>query len=313
MEGKDSTYRAAPADGDVIGEPPPASEESDDGRAIPATMSRRRFFAVSAGVAAMASLLPTRTARASGGPPHVAFTWDGPWATMFNRGFPRLRAHGFPATAYVITGRVGQSGAFLEPDATALEGPVQNDRICTWEEIQTLNAAGWEISNHTVTHTNLAEMGHGQLVQEIQGAKKELVSRGFPCPGFAYPGNHQDALARSVVARFQEYGRIGGKSIGLSDISSVDELFLVPAIRLSHLTGAQMIAITRRECFSDGRDLVWLGHLVRPPSQDRPEQVMSVSGPALSKYLDWVAQEKRAGRLVATTCRNLVRKNLLGS
>lgn len=286
------------------GEPPAPPEYAGSIRQTPATVSRRRFLGVAAGLAASASLTSARIARASsGGPPRVAFTWDGPWATMFNRGFPILRSNGFRATAYVITGFIGRTGG---PGGT-----VRNDRICTWKEIAALRQAGWEISNHTVTHPNLADLGVARVVQEVENAKKELVSRGFDCPGFAYPGNKQDALVRAVVARFQEYGRIGGNSHGVARIDSMDDLLLVPSIRFAHTTGAKMIEITRRECFSDGRDLVWLGHLVRPPRQDRPGQVMSVSGPALSKYVNWVAEQRRAGRLAVTTCRDLVRRNVL--
>jgi Polysaccharide deacetylase len=280
--------------GDTISENVVAPADVAAGRL---RLTRRRFLAGATTVAA-AGLVGTRDAQASTSPvPRVAFTWDGPFSTLFVRGLPMLRRRGFLATVFVRTAAVGQ------PTGSP-------DRPCTWSEIDGLAEAGWEVSNHTVNHPRLDLLTEEQIVQEVLGAKQVLVARGYDCPGFAYPFNISSPTAALVVQRYEEYARRDGEH-GLGSITSAKLLYRLPAANLGHKSRSDMVAVTKEECFGRGRDLIWWGHVIGPLSNDGPGQTLSVDPYELRGYLNWVARQVAAGRLIVDTCRGVVLSNEL--
>jgi len=232
--------------------------------------------------------------------PHVALTWDGPWQTLFSRGLPLFRRHGLAGTIYVITGLAGKT-----------RGSVPGDRYCTWAQDAAFARAGWEVSNHTVTHPDLTKLDEASVTAEVLGAKQDLVRRGYATPGFAYPYNKNDATARQVAATYQLYARAGIDEGPIVRIGTADQLFTLRSASMAHLSADELISETEQTCFGFGQDMIRLGHLVRDPAEDRPGQHMSVSAAALDGYLRWLADQQRRGLLRVTTCQALVLANLI--
>lgn len=54
------------------------------------------------------------------------------------------------------------------------KGPV---RVMSWKDIETLQAGGHEIGNHTATHANLASIGINELQDEVGLARDTLIRR----------------------------------------------------------------------------------------------------------------------------------------
>jgi len=121
----------------------------------------------------------------------VGITFDDGYVSVLEAALPELRRHGFTATMFVISGRLGGSNEWDE-------GP--RWPLMSASQIGELAAAGMEIGSHSATHARLAGIDVGQLEAEVKDSKAsigELV--GIPTRGFAYPYGSMDPAARHAV------------------------------------------------------------------------------------------------------------------
>ncbi len=121
----------------------------------------------------------------NGLPPHpVVLTFDDGYADFYTSAAPVLRAHQFPATAYVITGRVGWPG------------------YLTWQQIEELDHSGFTLAAHTVNHVPLDQQGAAVMAREIRLSKQALEEHlHHPVLDFAYPyGKFNSAVEGEVRA-----------------------------------------------------------------------------------------------------------------
>ena len=94
------------------------------------------------------------------------------------------RTRHFPATFFVITGRIGR-GQFL-----------------TWTDLHRLEAAGMDIGSHTVLHVHLAQLGPRAVGFEVTRSARTLA-RGLhhPIYWFTYPFGSVDPAVVAAVQR----------------------------------------------------------------------------------------------------------------
>ncbi len=112
----------------------------------------------------------------------VVLTFDDGYADFYANAAPVLRAHHFPATEYVITGKVG-TGAYL-----------------SWAQIEELDQSGFVIGAHTVHHVQLARLPLPAAASEIRQSKDELEAHlHHAVAGFAYPYGNFDAVVENEV------------------------------------------------------------------------------------------------------------------
>src|ERR1700686_1323274 len=107
----------------------------------------------------------------SGLPSHpVVLTFDDGYADFFTAAVPILQSHGFTATSFVITGRMGWGG-YMTPS-----------------EIVAADSMGFTIGAHTVDHVALAAQVPARASWEIRQSKLTLETLlGHPVRDFAYP------------------------------------------------------------------------------------------------------------------------------
>ena len=115
-----------------------------------------------------------------GGPPlparPVAITFDDGNEDNFTIAFPILKAHGFVATFFVITDRVGRGFKM------------------SWSDLETMQDAGMDIESHTVSHPDLTLLDAGRLEQELAESRAALVSHLQNAPvALAYPAGAYNA------------------------------------------------------------------------------------------------------------------------
>jgi peptidoglycan/xylan/chitin deacetylase (PgdA/CDA1 family) len=116
-------------------------------------------------------------------PRSFVVTFDDGYEDGYTYAAPVLGRDGFVATYFVVAGRIDT------PDHL------------TVDELRALQAAGNEIGNHTVSHSNLEAMDPARLTSEIFGASRIIASDVGVWPqSFAYPAGLTDALVQSVVA-----------------------------------------------------------------------------------------------------------------
>jgi peptidoglycan/xylan/chitin deacetylase (PgdA/CDA1 family) len=121
----------------------------------------------------------------------VGITFDDGYCSVLEAALPVLRRHGFGATAYIISDRIGSTNEWDEGPAWPLMAA---------DQVRELAAAGIEIGSHAATHMRLAGASQAQLTAEVRDSRTSLAALlGTEIPGFAYPYGSMDAAARRAV------------------------------------------------------------------------------------------------------------------
>ena len=121
----------------------------------------------------------------------VGITFDDGYVNVLESALPELKRHGFTASVYIISGRLGGTNEWDEGPAWPLLSASQ---------VGELAAAGMEIGSHSASHVRLAGLPAGQLETEVSGSRASLSElTGAPVRGFAYPYGSMDAAARRAV------------------------------------------------------------------------------------------------------------------
>lgn len=116
----------------------------------------------------------------------VVITLDDGYRDLYTAAYPVLRAHGFPAVAYIVPNFVGQPA------------------YVTQSQILEMDRDGIEIASHTMSHANLAKMSYGAAMNELSQSKRWLEQLvGHPVLDFAYPSGQ---FTQQTVAAVQQAG-----------------------------------------------------------------------------------------------------------
>ena len=75
----------------------------------------------------------------------VVITIDDGYRSVYEIAYPVLKKHGFSATLFIYTDFVGKSSSAV-----------------TWEQLQEMKGAGFEIGSHTLSHCDLAKKREGE-------------------------------------------------------------------------------------------------------------------------------------------------------
>lgn len=112
--------------------------------------------------------------------PIVSFTFDDAHETVYTNAKPVFDRQGEIATVYMATLNLGREG-----DLNA-------------EQLQALQAVGWEIGSHSKNHPLMTTLTDEQIEQECQGSKAELEKLGLRINNFAYPSGDHDCRVRRI-------------------------------------------------------------------------------------------------------------------
>ena len=104
----------------------------------------------------------------------LALHFDNGWLDTVNVTLPILRHFGMTATCYPITsGIAAASSGKSAAVRTLTEGTVEKP-FMTWDHLQQLVDAGWEIGGHTHTHCKVADQhaaeGDEGVLREVQAS-----------------------------------------------------------------------------------------------------------------------------------------------
>ncbi len=131
----------------------------------------------------------------------VVITLDDGYRDLFTTAYPILRAYGFVAVAYIVTGFVGRL------------------RYVTTDMILQMDHDGIEIASHTVDHADLARMKLPSVAYEVVQSKQWLEKLlGHPVLDFAYPsGKFTPADEAELQA--------AGYSTAVTELSSTEHMW----------------------------------------------------------------------------------------
>jgi len=164
----------------------------------------------------------------------VGITFDDGYVNVIEGALPVLRSHGFGATVFVVTGRLGGTNDW--EDGSAPSWPLVSAR-----QVETLAAAGIEIGSHGVNHVPLAGARPAELSSEVGASRAQLAAIiGTEIRGFAYPYGSMDARARQAV-------RDAGYEYACAvDVKASDKgLMALPRVYIGQQDGVARMAVKR--------------------------------------------------------------------
>ena len=143
----------------------------------------------------------------------AVLTFDDGYAALVREALPCLLAHGFSATVFAVSGKLGGTNDW---DA---ERP--GEALASAEDLRVLADAGFEIGSHGATHRALTELSDEELERETAGSRADLERLvGGAVVSFCYPyGNFDGRVVEAVRRAGYRVATVirGGISPDLSD------------------------------------------------------------------------------------------------
>jgi peptidoglycan/xylan/chitin deacetylase (PgdA/CDA1 family) len=135
-------------------------------------------------------------------PKALAITFDDAYRSVIELALPILSQAGFPATVFAPTDFVGTEEPMAWPGIDQWRDSEHREELVpmSWEELDSLARAGWEIGSHTRSHPRLPTLGSAALDAELQGSRQEIERHlGRPCHSLSYPyGDHDQHVVEAA-------------------------------------------------------------------------------------------------------------------
>lgn len=171
--------------------------------------------------------LPAKTA---------VITFDDGFADFASAAHPVLRDHGFTATVFLPTSRMG--------GAVNWDGDASQSPLLSWDEIQALAEEGVEFGGHGLSHSDLTGLPPHDMQNEVRGPKQAIEEKlQRPVASFAPPYGRSTPAIREEIARNYEislgvrFAR-ARRDCDLFDVPRIEMFYYRDATRWrDHLTG----------------------------------------------------------------------------
>ncbi len=153
----------------------------------------------------------------------VVITFDDGYEDFLTAAFPVLQTHGFTATVFLPTSRIGETSQVIE-----------GKRYLNWSHVSHLRRHGILFGSHTATHPQLALLNQRQIRYELDHSKTVLegkLGEAIPCFShpFAFPVENSK-YKQYLKQILKECGYTRSVTTILGTASSTSDLLFLPRI-----------------------------------------------------------------------------------
>jgi peptidoglycan/xylan/chitin deacetylase (PgdA/CDA1 family) len=129
-------------------------------------------------------------------PRSVLITFDDGFAGLHEHAFPALRALGWPAVVFLVSGLIGGRDTWMSRD----RGKQREHALLGVEQIAEMARHNIDFQSHSASHADLTTLDDDALRREVAGSRESLQSLlGTPVEHFAYPFGRYDDRVRAAV------------------------------------------------------------------------------------------------------------------
>ena len=203
-----------------------------------------------------------------------------------------LAEHRMHATFFVNSGRLDRPG------------------YLTVEQLRALASDGHEIGGHTVDHVRLPRLPAREQRRQICDDRRALLALGFAVSDFAYPWGAHDSVSAELVRSCGYDSARGSGGLGFHACILCARAETIPprdpaatrtpgSVRRTHRL-PDIQALVRRAQDEAGWMQLTFHHVCEACAE------YSISRQDLSSLLDWLAEERDAGRVVILTVRQVI-------
>ncbi len=153
-------------------------------------------------------------------PRPLVLTFDDAYVDFLDNAAPVLKAHGYPATVYAVSGLIGTTSSW---DAGVGPEPAPLMNAAQLREVQDL---GFTIGSHSKSHLRLAQQDDACILAEARDSKRALEDLlGRRVDHFCYPYGSHDLRAVNAAA---EAGYLTGTTCVRAAATPADDPLTLP-------------------------------------------------------------------------------------
>jgi peptidoglycan/xylan/chitin deacetylase (PgdA/CDA1 family) len=126
----------------------------------------------------------------------VGITLDDGYQSNVSHALPILKQHGFSATCYVVSGRLGQHNEWDAALGMAKAALMSGEEMRAWVD------EGMEVGSHTCSHADLNQLSLAEARHELLQSKSDLENLlQKPVTQFCYPYGHFSPELEALVSQ----------------------------------------------------------------------------------------------------------------
>ena len=153
-------------------------------------------------------------------PRPLVLTFDDAYVDFLENAAPVLKAHGYPATVYAVSGLVGKTSSWVAPEG------LEPASLMNAAQLRAVQDLGFTIGSHTVTHPRLAQADDARIRAEARDSKAALEDiLGTRVDHFCYPYGSHDIRAVEAAAAA---GYVTGTTCVRAAATPEDDLLTLP-------------------------------------------------------------------------------------